>query len=76
MEAPSAPHIILGRVDDAINQVGQSARRRTAMRDARSRDGGVCQELAAAIGRVLINAQIAAPLFYGVSHIVYSKNAV
>ena len=30
--------------------------------DARGRDGGVRQELAAGIGRVLINAQIAAPL--------------
>jgi hypothetical protein len=26
MEAPSAPHIILGRLGDAINQVGQYAR--------------------------------------------------
>ena len=30
--------------------------------DARGHDVGVCQELAAGIGRVLINAQIAAPL--------------
>jgi hypothetical protein len=32
--------------------------------DTRGRDGGVREELAARIGRVLINAQIAAPLLW------------
>jgi hypothetical protein len=55
--APSAPPHILRRVGDAINQVGQYARRRTATRrSARPR-----WRRSPRVGRVLINAQIAAP---------------
>jgi hypothetical protein len=42
--------------------------------DARGGDGGVREELAAGIGRILINAQIAALLFYRASHIGCPKN--
>src|SRR6516225_7044252 len=49
MEATSAPHIILGRVDDAINQVASLHADARLRADAGGSDGGVRQELAAGV---------------------------